>query len=98
MTSKAEIPRVPGTGEITRLLEEMREGDPEAAEKLLSHVYRELRTLAACKMAHEAPGQTLQATALVHEAWLRLGAGDGARFPSRSYFFAAAGEAMRRIL
>ena len=87
-----------GTGQITRLLEEMREGDPHAAEELLSHVYRELRTLAAWMMAHEAPGQTLQPTALVHEAWLRLGIGEGARFPSRAYFFAAAGEAMRRIL
>jgi len=98
MATKAESARVPGTGEITRLLEEMREGDPEAAEKLLSHVYRELRILAACKMAHEGPGQTLQPTALVHEAWLRLVGGDGQRFPSRAYFFAAAGEAMRRIL
>jgi len=89
---------MPGTGEITRLLEEMREGDPEVAEELLSHVYRELRILAACKMAREAPGQTLQPTALVHEAWLRLGGGEGGRFPSRAYFFAAAGEAMRRIL
>ena len=80
------------------MLEQMREGDPEAAEGLLSHVYHELRTLAACKMAHEAPGQTLQATALVHEAWLRLEGGDGAPCPSRTYFFAAAGEAMRRIL
>src|SRR3974377_979157 len=98
MTSKAKLPRAPGAGEITRLLEEMREGDPEAAERVLSHVYRELRTLAACKVAREAPGQTLQATALVHEAWLRLGGGDGVRFPGRAYFFAAAGEAMRRIL
>ena len=65
---------------------------------MLSRVYRELRALAASKMAHEAPGQTLQATALVHEAWLRLGGGSGQRFPDRAYFFAAAGEAMRRIL
>jgi RNA polymerase sigma factor (TIGR02999 family) len=98
MTTKAESAPVPGKGEITRLLQEMREGDPEAAEELLSHVYRELRALAARKMAHEAPGQTLQPTALVHEAWLRLGIGEGARFPDRAYFFAAAGEAMRRIL
>ena len=80
------------------MLEEMREGDPKAAEELLSHVYRQLRTLAAAMMAHELPGQTLQPTALVHEAWLRLGLGEGARFPSRAYFFAAVGEAMRRIL
>jgi RNA polymerase sigma factor (TIGR02999 family) len=85
-------------GEITRLLKEMREGDPKAAEELLSHVYRELRALAAWMMAREAPGQTLQPTALVHEVWLRLGIGEGVRFPSRAYFFAAAGEAMRRIL
>jgi RNA polymerase sigma factor (TIGR02999 family) len=80
------------------LLQAMREGDPEAAEELLSHVYRQLRALAAVKMAHEAPGQTLQPTALVHEAWLRLRGGDGAPCPSRTFFFAAAGEAMRRIL
>jgi RNA polymerase sigma factor (TIGR02999 family) len=98
MTTKAKAARVPGTGEITRLLEEMREGDPQAAEELLSQVYRELRALAASKMAREAPGQTLQPTALVHEAWLRLGGGTGYRFPDRAYFFAAAGEAMRRIL
>ena len=98
MTTKADSAPVPGTGEITRLLAEMREGDPRAAEELLSHVYHQLRALAAAKMAHEAPGQTLQPTALVHEAWLRLGGGEGTRFPNRAYFFAAAGEAMRRIL
>ena len=98
MTTKAESAPVPGTGEITRLLQEMREGDPKAAEELLSHVYHQLRALAAAKMAHEAPGQTLQPTALVHEAWLRLGGGQGTRFADRAYFFAAAGEAMRRIL
>jgi RNA polymerase sigma factor (TIGR02999 family) len=98
MTTKAEPAQVPGTGEITRLLGEMREGDPRAVEELLSHVYRQLRALAAARMAHEAPGHTLQPTALVHEAWLRLGLGDGAQFPNRAYFFAAVGEAMRRIL
>jgi RNA polymerase sigma factor (TIGR02999 family) len=98
MATKTEPARVPAMGEITRLLEEMREGDPEAAEELLSHVYGELRALAASKMAHEAPGQTLQPTALVHEAWLRLGGGGGMHCHNRAYFFAAAGEAMRRIL
>jgi RNA polymerase sigma factor (TIGR02999 family) len=98
MATKAESAGLSGTGQITRLLEEMREGDPRAAEELLSHVYHELRTLAAWMMAHEPPGQTLQPTALVHEAWLRLGIGEDVRFPSRAYFFAAAGEAMRRIL
>ncbi len=100
MTTGTQSARVPGMGEITRMLQEMREGDPKAAEELLSHVYRELRTLAASKMANEAPGHTLQPTALVHEAWLRLvgGNGNGRDLRNRAYFFAAAGEAMRRIL
>ena len=98
MANEAESAGKSGAGEVTRLLEAMRAGKPEAAEELLSHVYHELRALAACKMSHEVPGQTLQPTALVHEAWLRLGGGNGARFPDRAYFFAAAGEAMRRIL
>ncbi len=98
MDTKVEPAREPGTGEITRLLEAMREGTPEAGQELLSHVYRELRILAASKMAHEAAGQTLQPTALVHEAWLRLVGGNGLHCPDRAYFFAAAGEAMRRIL
>ncbi len=98
MTTEAQSAQGPRRGEITRLLQEMREGDPKAAEVLVSHVYPELRALAASKMAHEAPGQTLQPTALVHEAWLRLVGGDGGGFPNRAYFFAAAGEAMRRIL
>jgi RNA polymerase sigma factor (TIGR02999 family) len=98
MTTEAESARAPGKGEITHLLEAMREGDPGAAGELWSQVYRELRALAAYKMAHEIPGQTLQPTALVHEAWLRLGGGEGTGFPNRAYFFAAAGEAMRRIL
>ena len=98
MTTKDESATGPGVGEITHLLEKMREGDPQAEEELWARVYRELRTLAASKMARESSGQTLQATALVHEAWLRLGGGEGGQFPSRAYFFAAAGEAMRRIL
>lgn len=97
MTIKAES-EGPGRGEITRLLEVTREGDPDAEGELLSRVYHELRALAASKMAREVPGQTLQPTALVHEAWLRLVDGQAARFPDRAYFFAAAGEAMRRIL
>src|SRR5262249_22969632 len=75
------------------------QGDPHAAEQLLPLVYEELRQLAARKLAREAPGQTLQATALVHEAYLRLVDGDQARqWNSRGHFFAAAAEAMRRIL
>jgi RNA polymerase sigma factor (TIGR02999 family) len=84
--------------EITRLLECIREGNPNAGEELLSLVYKELRRLATFKMANELPGQTLQPTALVHEAWLRLVGGEGLHCPNRAYFFAAAGEAMRRIL
>ncbi len=98
MTTEAKSAQRPGRGEITRLLEEMREGNPEATEELLSHVYGELRALAAGKMAREAAGQTLQPTALVHEAWLRLVGSEGLPCRNRAYFFAAAGEAMRRIL
>ncbi len=98
MTTEAQPARAPGPGEITRLLEEIRAGAPNASEALLSQVYHELRALAACKMANELPGQTLQPTALVHEAWLRLGGAQGLHCPNRAYFFAAAGEAMRRIL
>ena len=80
------------------MLEAIQQGDPKAAEELLPLVYNELRRLAAHKMAAELPGQTLQPTALVHEAWLRLAGDDGARFANRSHFIAAAAEAMRRIL
>ena len=76
----------------------MDEGNPEAAAGLLAEVYQELRRIAAYKMATEAPGQTLQATALVHEAWLRLAGRGAPQWPDRAYFFAAASEAMRRIL
>ena len=84
--------------EVTRILDSIAQGDPKAAEELLPLVYEELRKLAAHKMAAEAPGQTLQPTALVHEAWLRLAGNEGARFANRAHFFAAAAEAMRRIL
>ena len=85
--------------EVTRILSAIEQGDPSAAEQLLPLVYDELRRLATAKMAREKPGQTLQATALVHEAYLRLVQGEGApRFDSRGHFFAAAAEAMRRIL
>jgi RNA polymerase sigma factor (TIGR02999 family) len=90
--------------DVTRILSAIELGDPHAAEQLLPLVYDELRKLAAQKMAHEKPGQTLQATALVHEAYLRLvagtsrEAGEEQRWDSRGHFFAAAAEAMRRIL
>lgn len=82
--------------DITRLLDAANQGDAKAAADLLPLVYDELRRLAAAKLAHEKPGQTLDATALVHEAYLRL-VGDQA-FDGRGHFFAAAAEAMRRIL
>lgn len=85
--------------QITRILESIQAGDPKAAEELLAHVYEELRRLAAAKMSREVPGQTLQPTALVHEAWLRLtGSEQPPRFENRAHFFGAAAEAMRRIL
>jgi RNA polymerase sigma factor (TIGR02999 family) len=85
--------------EVTRILSAIERGDPHAAEQLLPLVYDELRKLAAQKLAQEKPGQTLQATALVHEAYLRLVGQDGAQhWNSRGHFFAAVGEAMRRIL
>jgi RNA polymerase sigma factor (TIGR02999 family) len=85
--------------EVTRILSAIDKGDPHAAELLLPLVYDELRKLAAQKLAREKPGQTLDATALVHEAYVRLvGAGDDQRWDNRSHFFAAAAEAMRRIL
>jgi RNA polymerase sigma factor (TIGR02999 family) len=105
--------------DVTRILSQIEEGDPQAAEKLLPLVYEELRKLAAVKLAQERPGQTLQATALVHEAWIRLVGGQKSEvrgqkseqeaasdlrpptsdlWHSRGHFFAAAAEAMRRIL
>jgi len=84
---------------MTRILGQIQQGDPHAAEQLLPLVYDELRKLAAEKMANERPGQTLQATALVHEAYLRLvDVKQAQRWNSRGHFFAAAAEAMRRIL
>ena len=84
---------------VTRILTQIEQGDPRAAEQLLPLVYDELRRLAALKLAQEQPGQTLQATALVHEAYVRLVEGDAAQqWNSRGHFFGAAAEAMRRIL
>ena len=84
--------------EFTHILERVERGDPRAAGELLPLVYDELRRLAAQKMAHEAVGHTLQPTALVHEAWMRLGGNDAPSFQNRAHFFGAAAEAMRRIL
>ena len=84
--------------EVTQILDAIEHGHPEAAEQLLPLVYQELRKLAAHKMSGESGGHTLQATALVHEAWIRLVGGSTQRFQNREHFFAAAAEAMRRIL
>ena len=85
--------------DVTRILSQIESGDPSAAEQLLPLVYEELRKLATAKLAQEKPGLTLQATALVHDAYIRLvGAADAARWDHRGHFFAAAATAMRRIL
>jgi RNA polymerase sigma factor (TIGR02999 family) len=90
---------MPPMNEVTRVLSAIAQGDPHAADQLLPLVYDELRRLAAQKLAQEKPGQTLQATALVHEAYVRLvGTGEAQSWDSRGHFFAAAAEAMRRIL
>jgi RNA polymerase sigma factor (TIGR02999 family) len=92
------LPPASSAGEITLLLQKIDGGDAQAADRLLPLVYDELRRLAASRMALESPGLTLQPTALVHEAWLRLGADRQPDWKSRAQFFAAAAEAMRRIL
>ena len=84
--------------EVTRMLEAIQHGDSKAADELLPLVYDELRHLAAQKLSHEKPGQTLQATSLVHEAWLRVADTPGQTWDSQTHFFGAAAEAMRRIL
>lgn len=83
---------------VTQILTAIEQGDAKAADKLLPLVYEELRRLAAHKMSHELPGQTLQATALVHEAYLRLVGPEARNWNSRTHFFSASAEAMRRIL
>jgi len=87
-----------GVSDVTQILTAIEQGDINAADKLLPLVYEELRKLAAQRMANEAAGQTLQATALVHEAWMRLVGGENPKFANRAHFFSAAAEAMRRIL
>src|SRR5437588_4332157 len=91
-------PLVPPMSEVTRILSAIGQGDAHAARQLLPLVYDELRRLAAHQLAHEAPGQTLEATALVHEAYLRLvGPADADRYADRGHFFAAAAQAMRHL-
>ena len=84
--------------DVTRILDAIGQGDVQAADQLLPMVYQELRRLAALKMASETPGQTLQPTALVHEAWLKLVGQEDRKWQDKNHFFAAAAEAMRRIL
>jgi len=84
--------------DVTQILERVEQGDAKAAEELLPLVYEELRRLAVARMAQEVPGQTLQPTALVHEAWLRLAGSEKQSWRDRRHFFGAAAEAMRRIL
>ena len=84
--------------DVTRILNAIEGGDPDATDQLLPRVYEELRLLAAQQLSRERPGHTLQATALVHEAYLRLVGSEGRGWKSRTYFFGAAAEAMRRIL
>src|SRR2546425_11714990 len=84
--------------EATKILAAIEADEPQAAERLLPLVYDELRHLAAAKLAGEAPGQTLQATALVHEAWLKLSGENRRQWQGRTHFFAVAAEAMRRII
>jgi RNA polymerase sigma factor (TIGR02999 family) len=98
MQNDTELQPSSRVGEITLLLHKVETGDLRAAEQILPLVYEELRKLAAAKMARETPGQTLQPTALVHEVWLRLGADHQSNWQNRGHFFAAAAEAMRRIL
>ena len=86
------------SGDITVILERVGRGEESSADRLLPLVYAELRRVAAVKMAGEAPGQTLQPTALVHEAWMRLGGDAQPAWQNRAHFFSAAAEAMRRIL
>ena len=96
--STAELSSCVGMSDATLLLTEVEQGDPQAPEKLLNLVYDELRRLATHKMSQEPVGQTLQPTALVHEAWLRLVSSKHPTFENRAHFFSAAAEAMRRIL
>ena len=99
MLSRGDAPpKPPRMNDVTRILEAAHRGDARATEELLPLVYDELRKIAAYKMAGESAGHTLQATALVHEAWLRLGGASEQAWQNRAHFFGAAAEAMRRIL
>jgi RNA polymerase sigma factor (TIGR02999 family) len=98
MAAPQQAVSVPRMSEVTRILDAIGNGDPKASHELLPMVYEELRRLAAHKMANEGRGQTLQPTALVHEAWLRLTGSEDVKWDGRAHFFGAAAQAMRRIL
>jgi RNA polymerase sigma factor (TIGR02999 family) len=98
MSHQASETETKAGDDVTRVLERAQKGDPNAAAELLPLVYDELRRVAAAKLAHERPDQTLQPTALVHEAWLRLVGNESREWNGRAHFFGAAAEAMRRIL
>jgi len=98
VTPPIKLARLETVSDATLLLKAVEEGDPQASDQLLELVYDELRRLATSKMARESPGQTLQPTELVHEAWLRLVGTENPKFANRAHFFSAAAEAMRRIL
>src|SRR6266404_8637426 len=98
VTASVKSARWQKVSDATLLLNAVGQGDPKAADQLLDLVYDELRRLATSKMARESPGQTLQPTELVHEAWLRLVGTENPKFANRAHFFSAAAEAMRRIL
>jgi RNA polymerase sigma factor (TIGR02999 family) len=97
-SNKRQLSMSQASEQVTQILDALQAGDGLASERLLPLVYSELRHLAGARMAQEAPGQTLQPTALVHEAWLRLVAAEHQNWQSRAHFFGAAAEAMRRIL
>ena len=98
MHARGDMPSQSNVNDATVMLAAVERGDPKAAQELLVLVYDELRRIAAFKMAHESPGQTLQPTALVHEAWMRLVGNESPTFNNRAHFFHAASEAMRHIL
>src|ERR1043166_9543095 len=98
MSNDAPKSNAEAGGDVTRIMERAQKGDSKAAAELLPLVYDELRKLAAAKMSRERPDQTLQPTALVHEAWLRLVGNENQEWSGRAHFFGAAAEAMRRIL
>jgi RNA polymerase sigma factor (TIGR02999 family) len=98
LVARSGVTHAGHVGDVTVLLQRIQQGDPLAPDELMARVYAELRQMAAARMSRELPGHGLQATALVHEAWLRLGGDDQPNWQNRRHYFGAAAEAMRRIL